>query len=264
MKTIHTLLLLLLATSITLAQDAEATAAGTYNEGLAELKAKNYQVAFDKLMMAMELANPDDENDAKVLRLAKGNGAIAAYYSGNALLKEEKFDEAKARFEKGIELNPKAYTCYYGIAKSYDDQDMIAEAVPAYLKAAEVAESANKADRAERYISRAGSIIGTSYAAENYEQAIAGGEAFLAAKEDKDVSYYMAKALIASGKPSDALAHAEKAAELGGAEDEGKFLLGHAEALEAVGNKSAAAAAYLKVPAGKYHDHAQYKAGQME
>ena len=264
MKTIHTLLLLLLATSITLAQDAEATAAGTYNDGLEALKAKEYNTAFEKLMMAIELANPDDENDAKVIRLAKGNGAIAAYYSGNDLLKEEKFDEAKARFEKGIELNPGAYTCFYGIAKGYDDQNMIAEAVPAYLKAAEVAESANKADRAERYISRAGSIIGTSYAAENYDQAIAGAEAFLAAKEDKDVSYYMAKSLIASGQPSDALTHAEKAAELGGTEDEGKFLLVHAEALEAVGNKSAAAAAYLKIPEGKYHDHAQYKAGQME
>jgi len=246
-----------------IAQDAATeTAAGLYNEGLTMLKSKDYGNAVDKMLKAIKIADP--ESDAKVIKLAKQNGSIGAYYAGNALVKEEKFDEAMAKYQQGIELNDKSYTNYYGIAKTLDGQDKIAEAVTAYAKAGEIATAAGSADRAEKYMSRAANIIGLTYGAKKFDEAISAGEAYLTVGESADVSYYIGKSLIEKGKGSDAIAHAEKASSLGGTADDGKFILVVAEALEAAGNKSGAAAAYEKVPAGKYHEHAQYKAGQLK
>jgi len=160
-------------------------------------------------------------------------------------------------------MESKSYTCAYGIAKTHDEQDNVKEAVGSYIAAADIATSAGKADRAERYISRAGNIVGLTYGDKKYDDAIAAGELFLETQDDAGVRYYVAKALAAKGKPSDALDHANKAMELGGLEDEGKYQMLVAETLEATGNKSAAAAAYAKVPAGKYAKVAKYKADEL-
>lgn len=257
------LLFLMFISAAGIAQEAATeTAAGLYNEGLANMKSKEFANGLEKMLKAIEIADP--ESDAKVLKLAKGNGSIAAYYVGNGLLKEKKFDEAMAKYQQGIELNPGAYTCYYGIAKTYDEQDNIAEAVPAYVKAAAIATKVNKADRAEKYLSRAANIIGVSYGNKKFDEAIAGAEAYLTSHESADVRYYAAKSLIEKGNGTDAVAHAQKANEIGGESEEGKFILVLAEAYEAAGQKSDAAATYGKVPAGKYRDHAQYRAGQLK
>ncbi len=263
MKTFHTLLFLLMGFCLANAQEAATeTAAGLYNDGLAKLKAKEYPAAVELMTKAIEIADPTE--DAKVVRLAKGNGAIGAYYVGSGLLKQEKFDEATASFEKGLAWNPKSYTCAYGIAKSFDEQDQTAKAVEAYLNAAEIATTAGKADRAEKYTKRAGNIVGLAYGDKKYDDAIAAGELFVLAQDDADVRYYIAKSLAAKGKPSDALEHANKAKELGGMEDEGKYQMLVAETLEATGNKSAAASAYKNVPAsGKYAKVAKYKADEL-
>ncbi len=263
MKTLQLVLLFFLSAGVLLAQEtATESAASLYNDGLASLKAKDYNKAYDLMLKAIEVADP--EADAKVLRLAKGNGSIAAYYKGNQLVKEKKYDEAQALFDKGIELNANSYTCYYGKAKILDDQSKTADAVAAYLAAAEVATKVEKADRAERYTKRAANLVGLAYGKKQYDDAIAAGEAFLASNEATDVSYYVAKSLLEKGNASDAIAHAEKANEMAGDAGEGKYILALAEAYEAAGNKSAAAAAYGKVPKGKYFDHAQYKAGQLK
>ena len=259
------LFFMLMGASLLLAQDAPAeTAAGLYNDGLASLKAKEYSTALDKLMKSIEIADPENENDAKVIPLAKANGSIACYYLGQSLLKEKNYDEAMAKFEKGLELNAKSYTNQYGIASALDRKAMIPEAVSAYLKAASVATEAGKAERAGKYVERAGNKVGVTYGKKNYDDAIAAGEIFLAEHESADVSYYVAKSLIKKGKASDAVKHAEKAAELGKDGMEGRYLMGHAEALEAAGQKAAAKAAYLKVPAGKYAASAKYKADQIK
>ncbi len=263
MKTLQMLMAFLLVTGTLLAQEATTeTAAGVYNDGLTALKAKDYAKAYDLMLKAMDIADPSA--DAQVLKLAKQNGSIAAYYAGNALLKEKKYEEAMTRFDKGIELNANSYTNFYGKAKALDDEGKIGEAVEAYIKAAEVATATDKADRAEAYLSRAANMVAVSYGAKNYDDAIKGGEAYLAAHESADVSYYVAKSLVEKGMASDAVSHAEKALELGGDAEEGKYFLGLAEVYEAAGNKSAAASTYSKVPKGKYFDHAQYKAGQLK
>lgn len=263
MKTLQMLTVFLFAVSLVNAQDAATeTAAGVYNDGLAALKAKEYGKAYDLMLKAIEIADPAE--DAQVLKLAKGNGAFAAYYAGNDDAKDGKFDEAMMKYDKGIELSAKNYVNYYGKAKALDDQGKTAEAIAAYIKAAEIATAGDKADRAEKYLGRCENMIAVSYGDKKYDDAVAAAEVFLASHESKEVSYYLAKSLVEKGMASDAVAHAEKAHELGGAEDEGKYIVGLAEVYEAAGNKVAAADAYSKVPQGKYYDHAQYKAGQLK
>ena len=263
MKTLQLLWVFLLSAGMLTAQDAATeTAAGVYNDGLTALKAKEYSKAFDLMQKAMEIADP--EADAQVLKLAKQNGSIAAYYAGNEEVKSKNYDAAMMKFDKGIELNAKSYTNFYGKAKALDDQGKTVEAVEAYIKAAEVATASNQAERAEKYLSRAANMIAVSYGDKKYDDAIAAGEAYLASHVSMEVSYYLAKAMVEKGQAEDALAHAMKAHELGGDAEEGKYVLALAEVYEAAGNKSAAAEAYGKVPKGKYYDHAQYKAGQMK
>lgn len=263
MKTLQMLMVFLFAVSLVNAQDAATeTAAGVYNDGLAALKAKEYGKAYDLMLKAIDIADP--AADAQVLKLAKGNGAIAAYYAGNDDAKAGDFDAAMMKYDKGIELNSTSYTNYYGKAKALDDQGQVAKAVEGYIKAAEVATAGNKADRAEKYLSRAENMIAVSYGDKKYDEAILAAEVFLGNHESMEVSYYLAKSLVEKGKASDAVVHAEKAKDLGGDAEEGKYILALAEVYEALGNKDAAADAYSKVPKGKYYDHAQYKAGQLK
>ena len=88
--------------TLTQAQDG-ATAASLYNDALAKLKAKDYGAALPLFEQAIEKADPAVETDAKVVQLAKRNGAIAAYYVGNDLRKDDKNEEALATYDKGIE-----------------------------------------------------------------------------------------------------------------------------------------------------------------
>ena len=236
---------------------AEATATGLYNEALTSMKAKDYEAAFSKFVAAIEKADPSA--DEKVVKLAKANGSSAAYGAGNTLLKAKKYDEAMTRFSKGLELNEKSYTCAYGKAKVLAAKKS-PEALDAYFAAAELAKSADKADRAKSYVKSAGKIISKSYFAKDYDATISNGEKYLAVDESADVSYYVAKSLMKKGKGSDAVAHAMKAKELGGAEKEGKFIMAYAEALEASGDKTGAKKVFLEVPKGKYFESAQYKA----
>jgi len=263
MKTLQMLLVFLFAASLVNAQDtATETAAGVYNDGLAALKGKEYGKAYELMLKAIDIADPTE--DAKVLKLAQGNGAYAAYYAGNSDAKEGKFEDAMMKYDKGIELSSTNYVNYYGKAKALDDQDKTAEAIAAYIKAAEVATAGNKADRAEKYLSRAENIIAVNYGDKKYDDVVTAAEVYLGSHESMEVSYYLAKSLVEKGMASDAVAHAMKAHELGGDAEEGKYILGLAEVYEAAGNKVAAADTYNKVPKGKYYDHAQYKAGQLK
>ena len=244
------------------AQDSDeaATAASVYNDGVAALKTKDYETALNNFLQAIELADP--EKDAKVVGLAKRNGASAAYALGNTAMKAKEYDAAMSKYEKGFELNPDSYTCAYGKAKVLaakgDDG-----AMDAYFTAAELAKAADKADRAESYIKSASKIISKAYFAKEYDKTVASAEKYLTVGESVDVRYYIAKALIKQKNGSAAVEHAMKAKELGGVEKEGKFMMVYAEALEASGDKTGAAKAYAEVPQGKYFESAQYKAKNM-
>jgi len=263
MKTLTMLLCALLVAGTMIAQDgateAKETAAGLYNDGLTSLKAKEYANAYDLLMKSMEVADPTE--DADVLRLARANFVIAAYYAGTADSKGGQHDAALAKFEKGLEIDSTSYTNYSGKAKTLSEKGMKLDAINAYFVAADLATAVGKEDRAKSYAKRASAIVSKLYTGKKYDDAIAGAEAYLASGNDSEnIRYYLAKSLVKNGKASDALVHAEKAMELGGDASEGKFIYTYAEIMEAAGKKDAAKAIYAKVPPGKYHESAQYKA----
>ncbi len=247
-----------LATALT-AQDAP-TAASLYNEGLASLKAKDYAKGYELMQKAIEAAKPDDENDQKVIRLAKGNGAIAAYYVGTDQRKNGQLDDALATFEKGIELNPNQFTNYTGKALVMEDKGQTAAAVEGFLMAAEVAEKGKKPDKAEEYIKKAENYAAVAWGKKQWDDAIAAADAVLAKKESADAYYYKGAALKEKGKASDAIELVEKAITLlAEGEDASKhnFLIG--ECHESAGNKAAAIEAFKKVTDAKYKEVAKYK-----
>ena len=262
MKTLFSLLLLAFGSVMLIAQDggdAAETAASLYNKGLEALKSKSYTEGYDLLMKAIDMADP--EEDADVLKLAKANGSKAAYYAGSSDSKAGNHDAAIEKFEKGIELDPASYTNQSGIGKTLRAKGMQLDAIDAYLKAGAMATEAGKADRAASYAKTVSAIVSKLYTAKKYDDVVAGGQKFLDAGHEKEtVSYYIAQALFKSGKASDAIAHAEKAVELGGDASEGKYIYTLAQILEKAGQKSAAMAKYRDVPPGKYYENAQYKA----
>lgn len=263
-KLLSTLTLLLGLTTAMIAQEA-ASAVELYNEGLAKLKAKEYDAALDLMKQALEAVDPESETDVKVESVAKKNGPIAAFYSGNAARKAEDFDKALAAYDDGIAMNPGFYGNYLGRAQALDGKGEDVLAVTAFIEAGEMAEKSPKnAPKAQQYYSKAEKYCGIAYGKKEYDQAIALGEAFLAKRETADAYYYTAAAQLKTNKASDALAHATKAAEMGAeSEDSGKYYMLKGEVLEALGQKSEAVAAFKMISSGKYAERAKYKIDQL-
>ncbi len=257
------------------AQDAPS-AASLYNDGLAKLKAKEYTEALSLLEKAMEVADPDA--DAKVLKLAKRNGAYAAYYVGNDLRKAENFDEAIEVYKKGTTYLSSVYNNYTGLAQAYEGKGASNEAVKAYLKAADMTRKVGEAsieagkeergqkliDRADKLVSKASNFAAKAYAEKEYEAAIETAQAFLDVKEDASAHFYLAMSLKSKGKASDAVEHINKAIETGDDADMGKYYFGKGEIHEALGQKSAAIEAYNMVKDAKYAERAKYNANKLE
>ena len=72
----------------------EASAASLYNDGLAKLKAKEYDGSMELMEQALAAADSSSETDIKVMKLAKKNGAFASYYVGTKVRKEKDFKQA--------------------------------------------------------------------------------------------------------------------------------------------------------------------------
>lgn len=112
------------------AQD-EKSAATLYNEGLAFLKAKDYEAGLPILESALEKATED--NDEKVIKLAKSNGAKAAYNLANAKKKAGANDEAIKLYQKGIEWSPDYASNYKGVAAALEAKGETLEAIKQYV-----------------------------------------------------------------------------------------------------------------------------------
>lgn len=247
---------LLFCSAITFAQDK--TAAGLYNEGLAMLKEKNYEAGLPLLEEALVLAETDANE--KVIRLAKKNGAVAAYNVGNAKRKAGATDEAMVLYEKGIALNPEYGSNYTGVAMCVEKGGDKIATINAYIKAGDM--NAAKPDRAGKMYKKAQNTVGKLYTSKDYDTAIAGGQAFLAARPDNaDVNYYVARAMIEKGDNEAALVHADNAVTLAtaAASIQDKFYIAKAKALENLKRMDEAIAAYKMVTDEKYLKQAKYK-----
>lgn len=247
--------------TFTQAQDG-ATAASLYNDALAKLKAKDFDAALPLFEQAIETADPESETDSKVVKLAKRNGAIAAYYVGNDLRKSDKFEEALATYDKGIEYASGFYANYIGRAQALEGKGDNVEAIKAYVMAAEMSEKGGKADKAGDLINKAENFAAVAWGDKKWDDAISYAETFLALKETADAHYYMAQSLQEKGENQKALEHAEKALAMAG-DDKNKFYFTKAEIHEALGQTSEAVDAYKMVGGSKYGERAKYKVDQL-
>lgn len=243
---------------------ATATAASTYNDGLALLKAKNYEEGLPKMEEALVLG--EEEKNEKVVKLAKKNGSIAAYNLGKAKAKADMLEEALAMYKKGTELNPEYYRNYLGLASIYKKQDKLDEAVEMYLKTAETAKAAEKSKGVESAMKRLKVLVGEQYVAKNFDAAIDYGTKTNAFQSVPDVHYYVSRAYTEKGEFQKALDEANKAIETGKAQDEleDKFYVAQAKAYVGLGNKAEAIKAYEMVQDGQYVEQAEYQIKQLK
>lgn len=240
----------------------DATAASTYNEGLANLKAKAYPEGLAQMEKALELATA--EENEQIIGLAKKNGAVAAYNVGNAALKSSDYDAAMAAYEKGMTLNPEYSSNVEGVARVMEKKGDMLASVTSYLKAADMAKTAGKEKKVKSRLKRAKYLIGKTYVGKKYDDAIKMAESYIAADDaNPEVHYYMARAKQATESIEDAAMHIAKAVELSGESVESKYYFYQGEILEAKGDKAGAAAAYKKVTEEKYKAQAEYRAGQL-
>lgn len=239
----------------------DVSAASLYNDGVASLKGKEYEKALDLFEKA--LAKADPEEDKKIVSLAQRNGAVAAYYSGQAARKADKIDDALASYEKGINMSPAFYANYIGKALSMNAKGNDTEAMNAYIEGSKMAEKSNKQDKAVEMMGKATIFVSKAYSSDDWDKTIELGNSYLTHGESPDVHYFLARALKQKNQLAKALEHANKAIELGEGGDEGRNYFAQGEVYEAMGNTAEASAAYKKVPSGTYSKMAKYKIEQM-
>ncbi|NRA50608.1 MAG: hypothetical protein HRU12_15860 [Phaeodactylibacter sp.] len=240
----------------------EASAASLYNDGLAKLKAKEYDGALELMEQALAAADSSSETDIKVMKLAKKNGAIASYYVGTKVRKEKDFKQALEIFQKGIDYNGGFYANYIGKAQSLEGLEMMADAVGAYQKAGVVCEKAGKAERAEKMDSKAENLVAVAWGNKDWTLVKDMSAAYLEGGESADVHYYLSDALMKDGSKDDALVHTEKAIELA-TEGSDKYVMQKAEILKSKGDKAGAIEAYKAITDSKYVERAKYEIGQL-
>ena len=242
----------------------DRTAAGAYNEGLALLKEKNYEEGLTLLEEALTLAT-ESENE-KVMGLAKKNGSVAAYNAGNAKRKAEEHQAALDLYNKGIELNPANSSNYEGLARTYEAQGMLVEAVTSYVDAGVKGIEEGKDKRAQNRLKKAQNLVGKQYIAKNYDDAIALGTAFIELKDDNaEVQYYMSRSLAEKGSSEEALAHIEKAIMLtaeSGTPD--KYTFAKGDQLQNLGRNADAIAAFKMITEEKFKKQADYRIQKLQ
>lgn len=254
-KIATTVVALLLISSFAFSQDR--TPASAYNEGLAELKAKNYETGLTLMEEALSLS--EEGKDDKVIKLAMKNGAVAAYNLAKDKKDAGANDEALAFYEKGIELNPDYVANYTGKAAVLEVMGDKIAALEAYITSGTM-QMEKKPKRAEKMINRAENIVGKFYTSKSYDEAIAAGNKFLELKEgNHTVHYYIARALIEKNDNETALTHADQAITLAADAVEDKYYIAKGLALENMKRNAEAVEVFKMVTGEKYKKQAEYK-----
>lgn len=248
----------LFAVVISVAQDK--TPASVYNDGLAALKAKNYESGLAMMEEAISLSTEGE--DDKVINLAKKNGSIAAYSVAKAKKEAGSLDEALMYYEKGIELNPDNGSNYAGKASVLEEKGDVPGAVAAYIETGKM--YADKPDRAEKMYKKAQIMVGKLYTGKTYDEAVAAGKSYLEKKDDNaEVHYYVSRSLLETGANEDALAHADKAIELAKSASDAalndKYYYAKGLCQEALGQNADAITTYKMITGEKYKKQADYK-----
>jgi len=242
------------------AQD-EKSAASLYNEGLGLLKAKDYEAGLPILESA--LAKAMEEENEKVIGLAKKNGAKAAYNLANSKKKSGAHDEAIALYKKGIEWSPNYASNYKGLASATEAKGEKVEAIKMYITAGDKTTASGKAEKAAKLYKKARNMVGKIYTGKDYANAMIAGKAFLEMRDDAEVCYYMCRAITESGVTEEAITYADKAIELSGTSVDDKYYVAKAKAYEKLSKNADAVAAYKLVTGEKYKPQAEYKIKEL-
>jgi len=243
------------------AQAQDATATPLYNEGIAALKAKDFQTGYDKIKAALKAA--ETEENEQILGLAKKNLIKATYSLGNAKLKAKSVDEAMKLYDEGIALNPEYPAIYKGKGNALRAKGQNVDAVKMYFKSAELYEKAGKAESGAKAVKKAVVLVSKLYTGKKYADAVTAGNAFLELKETHKVHYYVAKSYEKQKDKTNALTHINKAVELAGAKVDDKYYWAQGNIAEKAGKKSDALAAYKKITAAKYKENAAFKIKEL-
>lgn len=253
--------MLLLTLPVVQAQDAEKTAAGLYNEGLALLKAKNYADGLNILEQALTKAEAD--GNEKVIGLAKKNGAMAAYNLGNSKRKAKAYDEAAALYAKGQTMNPTYASNYIGAARVLDAQGDKEGALKAFLDAADKAKAANSTKKADEAFKRGKSVLTSLYNAKKYAKVVSLGKDFLAKSQNADVNYYVGKSLMQTDGHADAVTYFDAALAANPTKKD-RVIYAKAQSLEKLGKNADAVAAYKLITDEKYKANAAHKVSTLK
>lgn len=253
--------MLLLTLPLVQAQDAEKTAAGLYNEGLALLKAKNYADGLNILEQALTKAEAD--GNEKVIGLAKKNGAMAAYNLGNSKRKAKAYDEAAALYAKGQTMNPSYASNYIGAARVLDAKGDKEGALKAFLDAADKATAASSTKKADEAYKRGKSVLTSLYNAKEYAKVVSLGKNYLAKSQNADVNYYVGKSLMKTDGHADAVTHFDAALAANPSKKD-RVIYAKAQSLEKLGKNADAVAAYKLITDEKYKANAAHKVSTLK
>ncbi|WP_235296952.1 tetratricopeptide repeat protein [Portibacter marinus] len=259
------LLMMSLGFSTVIAQDEEAepSPAALYNDGLALLKEKKYAEGFDLMSQALEKAT--EEEDEKVIELAKKNGSVAAYQAGNSALKAKDYENAMMYYDKGIEMNPEYPSNYIGKGKVKNAKGEKVAAVEAFIEGAKVAKETDDTKKVSEAKKRSKMVVGKLFAAKEYADAIKAGKKIEEFENMPEVMYYVARCQVEEKDFEGALETAEKSIQAGEAQGkiEDKFYVAKGLALEGLGKTAEAIAAYKQVKEGDYKEQAEYKIKEL-
>lgn len=240
-----------------------------YNAAVEAAKAKNYKVAYTKYEEAARGAKQAGDQDVATMSNKVLTQLDKIY--GNRALKDEKFEEAKGHFEKGIAHDPSHAYNHYGLGLALKNMGDMDGAIAAWKKAMEAGASSTDAkDReaartAEQALSDNLYYEASSRLAKNgvsSSDADAAITALNKAKEHLDPNadwhFYMGLALRAKGQSQQAIAELDQALEMhrGSAADKSKIHFALAEIYLEEGNNEAAKQHFSQC-VGQYKQSAQ-------
>lgn len=182
MKLTITLLCLIIIGS--LSAQTQETAMVAQQRAENHLSSGRYQDAINDFNLAIRLAT--QEGNAELVKAAQKNGALAAFYQGGELQKENKHQEAVAMYEKGMAFNSSFFGNHVERASSLSQYASRKKSFYAFLEAAEAAAKGNQYAYAQDMLSKA--------------------EALKKNKEKVIYDYYLARYYEIAGDYAEALA----------------------------------------------------------
>ena len=240
-------------------------AAATLNMGTQLRNDKDFEGALNAYMQALEMGQQAESE--KVLEIAKANGTRVAYVRGNELKKEEQYEEALEVYSKGIRLDSSYYKNFLGHAQSLEKLSQPVDAMNSYLQAGDICQADDDEEivaKGEKMYNKAANMVAVTWSDKDWDTVIEMANIFLEKKVSADVHYYLGDALLEKGMTDKALMHAEKAMEIGAADEDtkGKYLMLKGGIFEKQGKTAEAIEAY-KMVSGKYGESASYRIKEL-